>query len=164
MITCNLVISSFLSELFFCFLLVTDVSTESHLGHLSWSHVNVRGHFPGNWSVSAASYLDTTSRMLESGILQFPCRYSAVLLRYFCDKPQSSLCCSQSSSWKTQCHKFEITPIFWTKKGYLRGKGPLKKILMKSSYLCYLGVSECYDMPARTHFGRTNNTTIFLLR
>ena len=97
-ITCNLVISNFLSLLFFCFLLVNVVKNESHFGHLSSTHVNVLGHFPGNWSVSAASYPDTNLRTLVSGILEFFSRYSAVLLRYFCDKPQFSLCCSQSSS------------------------------------------------------------------
>ena len=110
-ITCNLVISNFLSLLFFCFLLVNVVNNESHFGHLSSTHVNVLGHFPGNWSVSAASYPDTNLRTLVSGILEFFSRYSAVLLRYFCDKPQSSLCCSQSSSWKCQCHK--IKKIHW---------------------------------------------------
>lgn len=142
-ITCNLVISNFLSLLFFCFLLVNVVNNESHFGHLSSTHVNVLGHFPGNWSVSAASYPDTNLRTLVSGILEFFSRYSAVLLRYFCDKPQSSLCCSQSSSWKCQCHK--IKKIHWNfliqnnpkNAGHLQRN--IRAVQTKRYYLALLG-------------------------
>ena len=104
-ITCIFVISNFLSLWFFCFLLVNAVKAAPHFGQLSSSQVNVLGHFPVNWRVSAASYSDTNLSTVVSGILQFFSRYSAVLLRYFWDRPQSNLCCSQSSSWKLWCQK-----------------------------------------------------------
>ena len=99
-ITWSLVISSWLSVLFLCFFLVKGISPAPHLGQISSSQLNVRGHFPGCCNVSQASELDTSLSTDLSGSLQVLNKYSAVLWRYFWVFPHSNLCLSQSSSWK----------------------------------------------------------------
>ena len=97
-ITCSLVIRSLLSLLFFCGLVNKAVKSRKHLGHFISSQVYVLGHLSGNSSVSLASNLATSGRIPFSGISLCCSKYLLVLSIYFCVRPQSSLCCSQSSS------------------------------------------------------------------